>query len=74
MFSSPEGRLMLTQNAGFRRLVVVTLHRGHVYGSLQDIREEISGHIGDLAPDWPSSKRKVRLSAPLLTLHFCRLY
>ena len=63
MFATPAGRLILAQNAGFRRLVVVLLHRGHTYGSLQDIREEISGHVKDLAPDSLTGKGKVRMDS-----------
>ncbi|XP_065195073.1 eEF1A lysine and N-terminal methyltransferase-like, partial [Sycon ciliatum] len=51
MFSSSQGRQQLVENADFRRLVVVLLHRFHKYGSLAEIREELSGHVADLAPE-----------------------
>ena len=59
MFSTPAGRLSLTESAGFGRLVVVTLHRGHTYGSLQDIKEELSGRVMELAPSDMANKGRV---------------
>ena len=32
----------LAEQSGYQRLVVVTMHRGHEYGDLQQVREEVS--------------------------------
>jgi hypothetical protein len=42
LFSSDPGRRQLAESAGFERLVVVTLHRGHAYSSLDAVKEEVA--------------------------------
>ena len=54
MFSSEAGRQQLSQNAGFERLVVVTLDRNHSYKDLDMIKAELSTKVMELAP--PSFK------------------
>ena len=41
LFSSDGGRKQLAESAGFERLVVVTLHRGHTYTRVEGVREEV---------------------------------
>ena len=50
MFISNEGRTALAKRAGFQRLLVVTLHRGHTYKSLDDVKAELSSKVMELAP------------------------
>ena len=50
MFSTDEGRVQLSESAGFERLVVVTLHRDHKYGDLDSVKDELSGKVLELAP------------------------
>ena len=50
MFSTDEGRKQLAVSAGFERLVVVTLHREHLYENLDAIKAELSGKVMELAP------------------------
>ena len=67
LFSTKDGREELCQSAGFERLVVVTLHRGHHYGNLDDVKEELSGKVMELAPSDIGSKQ-VRILPDLLIL------
>ena len=48
MFSSDPGRKQLAESAGFERLVVVTLHRGHTYSILDSVKEEVAGKAVEL--------------------------
>jgi hypothetical protein len=48
LFSSDPGRLQLAESAGFERLVVVTMHRGHTYTSLEVVKEEVSAKAVEL--------------------------
>ncbi len=57
MFSCDEGRLQLAESAGVERLVVVTMHRGHTYSSLEDVKEEVSAKAMELIQsDLPPGK------------------
>ena len=48
LFSSDPGRRQLAESAGFERLVIVTLHRGHTYSSLDAVKEEVAGKAVEL--------------------------
>lgn len=61
MFSSDEGRKQLHKNAGYERLLVVTLHREHQYDSLDSIKAELSDRVLELAP--PNVAKQVLFSA-----------
>jgi len=50
LFSTSEGRLELRRNAGYERLLVVTLHREHSYDSLDTVKSELSEKVLELAP------------------------
>lgn len=50
LFSTDKGRLHLQDSAGFQRLVVVTLNRGHNYEGLDAIKAELSSRVMELAP------------------------
>ncbi|KAI0218062.1 eEF1A lysine and N-terminal methyltransferase [Lamellibrachia satsuma] len=62
LFSTKDGREDLCHSAGFERLVVVTLHRGHCYGNLDNVKEELSGKVMELAPSGIGSKQVPFLS------------
>lgn len=62
LFSSNAGRIQLSETAGFKRLVVVCLHRGQSYGSLKDIQDELSEKVLELAPSDLESNVKVNQS------------
>ena len=51
IFSSEPGRRELAESAGFDRLVLVTLHRGHTYQGLDQVKEEVSAKALELAQD-----------------------
>ena len=38
----------MAEIAGFERLVIVTLHRGHQYPSVEMVREEVEGDLVNL--------------------------
>ena len=59
LFSSDAGRLQLAESAGFERLVVVTMHRGHTYSNLEAVKEEVSAKAAELAQPGLSAMRKV---------------
>uniref|UniRef100_A0A0B6ZBE2 Methyltransferase domain-containing protein n=1 Tax=Arion vulgaris TaxID=1028688 RepID=A0A0B6ZBE2_9EUPU len=64
LFSTDKGRLHLLESAGFQRLVVVTLSRGHNYESLDAIKAELSSKVMELAPkDCPT-----RAQIPFLSI------
>jgi len=49
-FGTPEARRALTQAAGFLRLVICTLHRGHTYKDLDEIKADLSSKVMDFCP------------------------
>lgn len=59
MFSTREGQDQLAISAGFQRLVIVALNRGHQYTNIDKIKEELSGKVMDLAQDGVSSAVQV---------------
>ncbi|XP_072176738.1 eEF1A lysine and N-terminal methyltransferase-like [Diadema setosum] len=59
LFVSDKGRGQLAEQAGFQRLVVVTLHRGHTYQSIDTIKAELSSKVMELAPGGMSKKLQV---------------
>lgn len=40
----------LTSNAGFERVVIVTLGRGHIFSDMDSIKKELSTKVMELAP------------------------
>ena len=59
LFSSDYGRKQLAESAGFDRLVIVTLHRGHTYHGIERVKEEVSDKALELAQENLPEKRKV---------------
>ena len=64
LFSTEDGRRQLAQSAGYQRLVVVTLHRDHRYGGVEEVKEEIASRALELAQDGLPQLKKY----PVLTL------
>lgn len=64
LFSTDDGRRELSGNAGFGRLLVVTLHRDHLYGSLDDVKAELSSKVMELAPPNVGNKQ-VRITTSI---------
>lgn len=50
MFSTRDGRRQLADSASCQRLVVVHLQRDHSFSTLQDIQDQLSGYVMELAP------------------------
>lgn len=48
LFSTDPGQKQLAESAGFERLVIVTLHRGHTYSSLDSVKEEVASEAVQL--------------------------
>lgn len=51
LFSTPEGRKKLLLSANHDRLAIVSMHRDQVYTTWDDVKEEISDSIKNLAPN-----------------------
>lgn len=62
MFSTAEGRKQLLDSTGYERLVVVTLHRDHIYGGIEEVKSELSSKVMELAPSNLGSKQVPFLS------------
>ena len=60
MFSSDTGRLQLAESAGVERLVVVTMHRGHTYSSMEEVKDEVVGKAVELIQGGLPSAHKVK--------------
>lgn len=50
LFSSKEGQTDLATDAGFARVVIATLGRGHTFTSIDTIKKELSTKVMELAP------------------------
>lgn len=62
LFSTPQGRQQLATNVNCERLIVVHLLRDNVYGSLEEVKSDLSAKVLELAP--ASCKEQV----PILSL------
>ncbi|XP_061096025.1 eEF1A lysine and N-terminal methyltransferase isoform X2 [Conger conger] len=58
-FGSAEGRGQLASSAGFRRLVVVAMHRDQTYQDMQAVQSELSPMVMDLAPPGMPANQQV---------------
>ena len=59
LFSTDSGCRQLAESAGFERLVIVTLHRGHTYQGLDEVKEEVSSKAMELAQSGLPAGKKV---------------
>ncbi|XP_077863809.1 eEF1A lysine and N-terminal methyltransferase-like [Saccoglossus kowalevskii] len=50
LFGDREGRKQLADSAGFKRLIVVLLHREHKYDNMDSIKSELSSKVMELSP------------------------
>ena len=50
LFSSVEGQKELATNAGFERVVIATLGRGHTFTDMETIKKELSTKVMELGP------------------------
>lgn len=64
MFSTEEGAAELAGGAGFSRLILVALGRGHNFDSTTQVQEELNAKIMELAPETLGSNEKI----PYLTV------
>ncbi|PRD21754.1 UNVERIFIED_CONTAM: mettl13 [Trichonephila clavipes] len=62
LFSTPQGRQQLATNVNCERLIVVHILRDNVYGSLEEVKNDLSAKVLELAP--ASCKEQV----PILSL------
>lgn len=51
LFSTPQGRKKLLASAKHDRLAIVSMHRGEVYTTWDDVKEELSSSVRSLAPN-----------------------
>ena len=61
LFSTDDGCSHLAENAGFERLVVVTLHRGHSYHGMEAVKEEVSLKAAELKQEGLMDGKKVHV-------------
>lgn len=50
LFSTPQGRKKLLASANHDRLAIVSMHRGQIYTTWDDVKFELSESIKNLAP------------------------
>ena len=70
MFSSDPGRKQLAESAGFERLVIVTLHRGHTYPSLDSVKEEVAVEAVQLAQEGLPPRKQVSWNTECTSMLF----
>lgn len=59
LYSTKNGQNELSEKAGFQRLVIASLNRGHHYEGMEQIQEELSNKVLDLAPNNLPKETKV---------------
>ncbi|XP_063234249.1 eEF1A lysine and N-terminal methyltransferase homolog isoform X2 [Bacillus rossius redtenbacheri] len=59
LFATPEGRDALLKSAGYDRLAVVALCRGHAFQGLDAVREELNESVLHLAPPGLARSTKI---------------
>lgn len=64
MFATEEGAAELAGGAGFSRLILVALGRGHQFDSTTQVQEELNAKILELAPETLGANEKI----PYLTV------
>jgi hypothetical protein len=50
MISTEVGKITLCQQAGYSRLIIITLNHGHKFNSIETVKNELSPKVVDLAP------------------------
>ena len=64
MFASPEGQQQVAQGCAAKRVILVSLNRGHTFGSLKDVQAELSPLVVGLAP---TASRHKEAAIPFMT-------
>ena len=64
IFGSEEGQRQLAEQCSCKRLIVVSLGRGHIFGSSQGVQSEVSALVRHLTP---STVRAVEKGVPIMT-------
>lgn len=64
LFASPEGQGQVAQGCSAKRVIVVSLNRGHEFGSLKAVQAELSPLMMDLAP---ITSRQLEAAIPFMT-------
>ena len=59
MFCSPEGQIEHANSAGFERVIITMLGRGHRFVDMDSIKKELSSKVMELAPESLSSNAQV---------------
>ncbi|KAJ8920718.1 hypothetical protein NQ315_004857 [Exocentrus adspersus] len=57
LFSTKSGRKHLVKMTNHNRLAIITLHRGHQYGSFETVQKELTEIVCNLAPSSLTSKK-----------------
>uniref|UniRef100_A0A1B0DBE5 Methyltransferase domain-containing protein n=1 Tax=Phlebotomus papatasi TaxID=29031 RepID=A0A1B0DBE5_PHLPP len=74
LFFTPEGRRRLLENVKYNRLAIVTMHRQQKYLSWDDVKDELSASVQNLAPaDLKSNEMIPYLHNPFLITRQIRL-
>jgi hypothetical protein len=64
MISTEVGKVSLCQQAGYSRLIIITLNHGHKFDSIDTVKNELSPKVVDLAPQNCSNYKEI----PFLTI------
>lgn len=64
LFASAEGQGQVAQGCSAKRVIVVSLNRGHTFGSLKAVQGELSPLVMDLAP---IASRQLEAAIPFMT-------
>ncbi len=59
LFASEKGRKKLAGMAGYRRLCIVTMQRGHHFENIEVVKAELSTRVMQLAPPGVKANSKV---------------
>lgn len=64
MISTEIGKISLCQQAGYSRLIIITLNHGHKFDSIETVKSELSPKVVELAPQNCSNYKEI----PFLTI------
>lgn len=64
MISTDLGKWALVNQAGYSRLIIITLNHGHKFDSIETVKAELSPKVIDLAPSNCSNYKEI----PFLTI------
>lgn len=64
MISTEIGKISLCHQAGYSRLIIITLNHGHKFDSIETVKTELSPKVVDLAPQNCANYKEI----PFLTI------